>query len=149
MTATNTLPDTAVLYTDGASKGNPGPAGAGFVLCFGENTRVEEAIPLGITTVGVAEYRALLAGLARALADGVKHIEVYTDSEFMARQMLGIYKVRTPQIRPLYERACNLRARFESFKIQHVPRELNNLADGLAGCGARLSAQGEKVALED
>jgi len=148
MTAAKKTRDKAVLFTDGASKGNPGPAGAGFVLEFG-TVRIDKAIPLGVTTVGVAEYRALIAGLTEATAYGVESIEVFTDSEFMARQMLGIYKVRTPAIRPLYDRACKLRDGFEKFKIQHVPRELNNLADGLATDGAKASAQGEKVDLED
>ena len=148
MTAAKNTPDTAVLFTDGASKGNPGPAGAGFVLTIGSNVCIERAIPLGVTTVGVAEYRALIAGLSEAAACGVKAIQVYTDSEFMARQMLGIYKVRTPAIRPLYEWACKLRGRFEKFEIQHVPRGLNNLADGLATEGAKRSAQGEKAELE-
>jgi ribonuclease HI len=149
MTAAKPPLDTATLFTDGASKGNPGPAGAGFVLQVGDSLRVDRAIPLGVTTVGVAEYRALIAGLTEAAAYGVKSIEVFTDSEFMARQMLGVYKVRTPAIRPLYDRACKLRAGFEKFKIQHVPRELNNLADGLATDGAKASAQGERIDLED
>ena len=118
------------------------------MLEFG-TVRIDKAIPLGVTTVGVAEYRALIAGLTEAAEHGVKAIEVFTDSEFMARQMLGLYKVRTPAIRPLYDRACKLRDGFEKFKIQHVPRELNNLADGLATEGAKASAQGERVDLED
>jgi ribonuclease HI len=148
VTADKATPDTAVLFTDGASKGNPGPAGAGFVLTIGGEACVERAIPLGVTTVGVAEYRALIAGLAEAAACGVRAIQVYTDSEFMAQQMLGIYKVRTPAIRPLFDWACKLRGRFEKFEIQHVPRGLNNLADGLATEGAKASARGEKVELE-
>lgn len=149
MTAAKKTLDKAILFTDGASKGNPGPAGAGFMLQIGDNLRIDKAIPLGVTTVGVAEYRALIAGLTEATVYGVKSIEVFTDSEFMARQMLGIYKVRTPAIRPLYDRACKLRDGFEKFKIQHVPRELNNLADGLATDGAKASAQGERVDLEE
>lgn len=131
------------LYTDGASKGNPGPAGAGFAITDSAgNPLVQRAIPLGVTTVGVAEYRALIAGLCEAEARGIRHIHVFTDSQFMARQMQGTYRVRTPAIRPLYEWANKLRARFESFKIEHVPRSMNNLADGLANEGARLSAGG-------
>jgi ribonuclease HI len=139
--------ETTYLYTDGASKGNPGPAGAGFVLTDAAgNILVQRSIPLGVTTVGVAEYKALIAGLSEADSLGRRHIHVYTDSEFMARQMLGIYKVRTPAIRPLYEWANKLRAKFTSFKIQHVPREMNNIADGLATEGARQSAAGPQPA---
>ena len=131
------------LYTDGASKGNPGPAGAGFVISDAQgNILVQRGIPLGVTTVGVAEYRALIAGLSEAAAMGLRHIHVYTDSQFMARQMQGSYKVRTPAIRPLFEWASKLRGRFETFEIEHIPRTLNNLADGLATEGAVLSAQG-------
>jgi len=138
------MPDNVTyLYTDGASKGNPGPAGAGFVLAdVHGNPLVQRAIPLGVTTVGVAEYKALIAGLSEADARGVQHIHVFTDSQFMARQMQGTYRVRTPAIRPLFEWASKLRAKFASFKIEHVPRELNNMADGLASEGARLSAAG-------
>ena len=137
--------DHAFLYTDGASKGNPGPAGAGFVLTDAHGgVIVERAIPLGETTVGVAEYRALIAGLSEADARGIRSIHVYTDSQFMARQLQGIYKVRTPAIKPLFLWAVRLRARFETFKIEHVHRELNEMADKLASEGARRSAQGPK-----
>jgi len=139
--------ETTYLYTDGASKGNPGPAGAGFAITDAKgNVLVQRAIPLGVTTVGVAEYKALIAGLSEASTLGVQHIHVYTDSQFMARQLQGVYKVRTPAIRPLYEWANKLRAKFASFTIEHVPRELNNMADGLAGEGARLSAAGPQPA---
>lgn len=150
MTAANTAATTASLYTDGASKGNPGPAGAGFVLADADGRIiVQRAVPLGVTTVGVAEYRALIAGLSDAQARGVRRISVYTDSQFMARQLQGLYKVRTPAIRPLYDWACRLRARFERFEIQHVMREYNALADKLATEGARRSAAGEKAETPD
>ena len=150
MTEANTEATHAILHTDGASKGNPGPAGAGFVLTTraGE-TIVSRALPLGVTTVGVAEYRALIGGMSEALAQGINSLEVYTDSQFMARQMQGIYKVRTPCIRPLYEWANKLRGRFDRFQITHVTRDKNALADSLACEGAKRSAQGEKVELEE
>lgn len=150
MTEANTGARHAVLYTDGASKGNPGPAGAGFVLAnrHGE-TIIARALPLGVTTVGVAEYRALIGGMSEALAQGVCSIQIFSDSQFMVRQMQGIYKVRTPCIRPLYDWANKLRCRFERFEIIHVTRDKNELADSLACEGAKRSAQGEKVELED
>jgi len=140
------MPDEqAFLYTDGASKGNPGPAGAGFVLTDAHGgIIVQRAIPLGETTVGVAEYRALIAGLAEADSRGIRYIHVFTDSQFMARQLQGVYKVRTPAIKPLYLWAVRLRGRFAGFKIEHVHRELNGLADKLATEGAKLAAQGPK-----
>lgn len=134
----------ANLYTDGASRGNPGPAGAGFVLTTPHDAViVQRAIPLGITTNGVAEYRALIAGMAEAHSRGITHLRVFSDSEFMVRQMQGVYKVRTPAIKPLLQWAVRLRSKFEGFEIQHVPRERNNLADGLAAQGAALSAAGQ------
>ena len=93
----------AILYTDGSSRGNPGPAGAGFVLEEPDGTVTERAIPLGETTVGVAEYRALIAGLSEAASRGVRRLQVYTDSEFLCRQIQGEYKIRSAKIRPLYE----------------------------------------------
>ena len=132
--------DKAYLFTDGASKGNPGPAGAGFVLTDPHGGIIaQRAIPLGETTVGVAEYRALIAGLSEAHARGITHLQVYTDSEFMARQMQGVYKVRTPAIKPLFLWAIKLRAHFTAFKIEHVHREFNDVADKLATEGARQS----------
>ena len=132
----------AILHTDGASKGNPGPAGAGFVLTDPQgNVIVARGVPLGVTTVGVAEYKALIAGLSEALSRGITRISVYSDSQFMCRQLQGIYQVRTPAIRPLYEWAVKLRDRFESFEVCHVGREFNDEADRLAGEAAKRSAE--------
>ena len=123
----------AVLYTDGASLGNPGPAGVGFVLMGPDETLlVERAIPLGETTVGVAEYRALIAGLSEALSRGIRRVRAYSDSEFMCRQLQGKYKVRAKNIRPLYEWACKLIGQFDDFQIQHITRDGNQRADALA-----------------
>ncbi len=123
----------AVLYTDGASLGNPGPAGAGFVLTSPDKTVVvERAIPLEETTVGVAEYRALIAGLSEALSRGIRRVHVYSDSQFMCRQLQGKYKVRAKNIRPLHEWACRLIGQFEDFQIEHTARDGNQRADALA-----------------
>jgi len=136
----------ATLHTDGASKGNPGPAGAGFVITDERGEEIAaRAIPLGTTTVGVAEYKALIAGMSEAAARGITHLSVRTDSQFMARQMLGIYKVRTPAIRPLYEWANKLRAKFVKFEIEHILRGGNEKADALATEGAKRSAMGESA----
>jgi len=136
---------TAVLYTDGSSLGNPGPAGAGFVLEEPDSTVVERAIPLGKTTVGMAEYRALIAGLSEAISRGVQHIHVYSDSEFMCRQLQGEYKVRSANIRPLYQWACKLIGQFEEFQIEHTARESNQRADALAKQAAE-QARGDQEA---
>jgi len=134
----------AILYTDGSSLGNPGPAGAGFVLEEPDGTVVERAIPLGETTVGVAEYRALIAGLSEALSRGMQRIHVYSDSEFLCRQLQGQYKVRSANIRPLYEWACKLVDQFDKFQIEHTAREGNQRADTLAKHAAEQAKQNKK-----
>jgi ribonuclease HI len=136
------LTETATLYTDGASSGNPGPAGAAYVLLDEQGrTIAERAVPLGVTTVGVAEYNGLIAGLSEALNLGVRRISAISDSEFMCKQLQGKYRVRTPAIQPLYLRAKALAMKFEHFEICHAGREHNERADALAKEGARLSAR--------
>ncbi len=135
----------AVLYTDGSSLGNPGPGGAGFVLEEPDGTVVERAIPLGETTVGVAEYRALIAGLSEAISRGVQEVRVYSDSQFLCRQIQGKYKVRSANIRPLYEWACKLVGQFDKFQIEHTAREDNQRADALARQAAEQAKQNGKA----
>ncbi len=127
----------AILYTDGASLGNPGPAGAGFVLKGpGGQTIAERAIALGETTVGVAEYRALIAGLSEVLSRELGCVRVFSDSQFMCRQLQGKYRVRAAAIKPLYEWTQKLIQRLERFEISHIDREHNTRADELAKQGA-------------
>lgn len=143
MSDTRQKPEMATLYTDGASSGNPGPAGAAFVLLDEQGrTIAERALPLGITTVGVAEYKALIAGLAEALNLGVQRLQVISDSEFMCRQLQGKYRVRTEAIKPLYAKAKELSGKLAHFEICHAGREHNERADALAKEGARMSAKG-------
>ncbi len=128
----------AVLYTDGAARGNPGPAGAGFVLCDPQGGALtQRGIPLGEATNNVAEYRALIAGLHEARAIGIKHLLVRTDSELVSRQLNGRYRVKSANLRPLYEWARRLMRQFETIQIQHIPREENLEADRLAGEAAK------------
>ena len=132
----------AILYNDGASLGNPGPAGAGFVLETPQGRIIaQRAIPLGETTVGVAEYRALIAGLSEALSRGLQRIHVVSDSQFMCRQLQGKYRVRTAAIKPLYEWARKLSSRLQYFEIEHIAREHNTRADELAKQGAEKAKQ--------
>jgi ribonuclease HI len=102
----------------------------------------EGSLPLGRTTVGVAEYRALIAGLRAALDLGLSRIQVVSDSQFMCRQLQGQYRVRTPAIRPLFEKAQELIGRFADLEICHTEREHNERADALAKAAARRSRQG-------
>ena len=126
-----------ILHTDGACKGNPGPSGVGIALYKPGATEpthtVAERIPN--TTNNVAEYAAFIRGLKEALLRGAERLEVRTDSELMAHQLNGRYKVSAPQILPLYTEAKGLIARFASVRVVHIPREQNALADKLANQG--------------
>ncbi len=126
----------AMLWTDGAARGNPGPAGAGVMLKTeaGEVLAAEGQF-LGHTTNNVAEYKALLLGLERALALGVKRLEVRADSELLIKQLKGEYRVKNAGLRPLYEQALTLLRRFEDARLEHVRREHNVEADRLANEG--------------
>lgn len=122
-----------LVHIDGASRGNPGPAAYGVVMEAGDGSPLAAfAKALGETTNNVAEYQALLAALEYALAHRYPRVRVLTDSELLARQMAGTYKVKSSDLRPLFERARRLGAQFESFAIEHVPRERNREADRLA-----------------
>jgi ribonuclease HI len=125
--------DAHVLYADGASRGNPGPAAIGAVVydpVGGVVAEVSEAI--GETTNNVAEYEALIAGLDAALDHGVDRLRVCLDSLLLVRQVRGEYKVKAPGLRPLHRRVMALAGRFGAFSIEHVRREHNTVADGLA-----------------
>ena len=127
----------ATVYIDGASRGNPGPAGAGCVFVDAhEQPLLEVSKPLGRATNNVAEYSALVCALQEAQARGVRRLRVRSDSELLVRQLQGIYRVRNDALRVLYERACRVAAGFEQITFHHVPRERNRLADRLAGRAA-------------
>ena len=133
----------AILHTDGAAKGNPGPAGAGFVLTTETgDTIAEGAIPLGHATNNFAEYKALIAGLTEALARAIPTVEVFSDSELMCRQLNGQYRVKSEGLIPLYQEVRRLAAGFQIVKYTHVRRHLNERADALANEAAYLSARG-------
>ncbi|MFC1641380.1 ribonuclease HI family protein [Myxococcota bacterium] len=126
----------AVLFSDGASRGNPGPAGIGAVLEMSAGQRtVEISEYIGLATNNVAEYRALLAGLERALELGIRRLEVRADSELMIRQLRGEYQVKSASLLPLFQHARRLMGRFQQVILLHVRRELNTRADELANVG--------------
>ena len=118
---------------DGGSRGNPGPASYGVVV---RNERGEIVAKLkkyiGRMTNNVAEYYGLIAALDYAQSHGVRALRIESDSELLVRQMLGHYKVKSPELRPLFERAKKMSAALESFRIDHVYREHNSEADALA-----------------
>lgn len=127
-----------IIYTDGASKGNPGDAGIGVVISLPDGSVLREIGEyIGRATNNVAEYTALIRGLKEAATLGATHIEISTDSELMARQLAGVYKVKSPNLQPLYIQAISLIRNFSSVSISHVVRELNKRADELANQGVK------------
>ena len=123
---------TLVLHVDGGARGNPGPAAIGVVISDADGQVVEElAETIGVATNNVAEYRALLRGLERAAALGAGEVRIVNDSELVARQLTGAYKVKHPAMRPLYEQATAALAAFARWQIRSVPRAQNAHADEL------------------
>jgi ribonuclease HI len=123
----------AVLYTDGAARGNPGPAGSGAALVDENGHVVAEAMRhLGHATNNVAEYTALIIGLEEARKHDVEDLEVRMDSKLVVEQMNGKWRIRHPNLRPLAIRAGELLAHFPRWRIRHIPRDENAVADLLA-----------------
>ncbi len=120
------------LYVDGASRGNPGPAGAGILIERGGETLEGMAQYLGEKTNNQAEYEALILGLERLREIRAVAVEVRSDSELLVKQIKGEYRVRNRELRNLYNKAADLIREFESFSIRHIPREENRDADLLA-----------------
>jgi ribonuclease HI len=132
MTTANTRP-AYTAHIDGGARGNPGPAGYGVVVHDASGRKVAELSEyLGHQTNNYAEYQGLLGVLRYALANGVKALKVVSDSELMVRQMKGIYKVKHPELRKLYEEAQQMVRKLEHFEIRHAMREHNVDADRLA-----------------
>ena len=124
------------LYTDGASRGNPGKAGAGVVIL---NEQGEElaarSFYLGQCSNNVAEYKALISGLREATKLGCRQLDIFLDSQLIVRQILGQYKVKNAGLKPLYGEVRQLLTNFTKFTISHVPRNENKRADELANRG--------------
>ena len=121
-----------VVHVDGGSRGNPGPAAAAAVLSTPDGDVVDEAaVTLGTVTNNVAEYRGLLLGLERAAALGATEVEVINDSELIAHQVTGRYKVKHPDMKPLHAEALRALGGFERWSIRPVPRAQNADADAL------------------
>ena len=134
----------ARLSTDGGARGNPGPAAYGYVLEAEDGTLLDargEAI--GVATNNVAEYRALLAGLAKAVEVGVDDLEVVSDSELLVKQMTGEYRVKNKVLVELSLEAARLARELGSVRYRAVRRELNELADRLVN--EALDAEGERL----
>jgi ribonuclease HI len=121
------------LYCDGASRGNPGPSGAGVVILDKNGEQIFELSRfLDNATNNEAEYKALIRGLRAAADVGLKGVEIFLDSELVVNQLLGTYKVRNPRLLKLFEEAMSRLRLFDEYAIFHVGRELNQKADRLA-----------------
>ena len=121
-----------VVHVDGGARGNPGPAAAAAVVSAPDGAVLDRAAErLGETTNNVAEYRGLLLGLRRAAALGATEVEVVNDSELVARQVNGDYKVKHAAMKPLHAEAMALLARFDAWSMRNVPRAQNAEADRL------------------
>ena len=121
------------IHTDGAARGNPGPAGAGAYIQDQDGKLVSEEFRyLGEATNNVAEYEALLLGMECARDLGASRIEMRADSELVVRQLTGEYRVRNPALQKLHARVKQLAREFESVRYTHVRREQNREADRLA-----------------
>lgn len=126
------LPDDATLFADGGSRGNPGPAASGAVLLDPRGEFLDEVgLYLGRATNNVAEWTALCIGLERAVERGIRRLAVRLDSELVVKQMRGEYRVKHPDLQPLYRRARALLGEFDHVDIKHVRRKDNALADRL------------------
>ena len=121
-----------VVHVDGGARGNPGPAAAGAVVSTPDGDVLDEAAEaIGVATNNVAEYRGLLLGLARARELGATEVEVVNDSELVAKQVSGVYKVKHADMKPLHAAAVDVLRSFERWSIRSVPRALNAHADAL------------------
>ncbi len=129
------------MHVDGGARGNPGPAAAAAVISSPDGDVLEEHSELlGRATNNVAEYRALLLGLSRARELGAEEIEVVGDSELVAKQIQGLYKVKHEAMRPLYLEAMTALRGFRSWSIRTVPRAQNARADALVNAALDAAA---------
>ena len=125
-----------IVSCDGASRGNPGPAGAGAQIVDDDGVVLAEvAVGIGETTNNVAEYTAVIRGLERARELGAADVLLRSDSQLLINQLTGRYRVKTPHLQPLHRRVRELAAGFESIEYEHVRRERNVEADRLANQG--------------
>jgi ribonuclease HI len=128
------------MHCDGASSGNPGHSGIGVVINLnddeacrpGKNKTYNISEYIGVATNNVAEYAALLKGLEKLKSLGIQKIKIFVDSELLARQINGIYRVKNSNLIPLWIKAMNLLKGFSDYTVTHVPREKNKEADSLA-----------------
>ena len=121
-----------MIHVDGGARGNPGPAAIGVVVSTADGAVLDElAERIGVATNNVAEYQAVIKGVERAAQLGARELEIVNDSELVARQLSGDYKVKHPAMKPLYEQAMAALGGFDRWAIRSVPRAENAHADEL------------------
>lgn len=129
------------IYIDGGARGNPGPAGIGVVILDASGKKIREVSKyIGETTNNIAEYNALLYGLEEALILRTDEVKINLDSELVAKQITGDYRVKDANIRPLFERALNMLKSFKKFEVIHIEREKNKEADKLVNKAINLAS---------
>lgn len=122
-----------IIFTDGAARGNPGPAAIGVVIQDeAGNTLARISRRLAATTNNQAEYRAIIAGLEKAVSLGVGTVVIKSDSELVVNQINGKYKIKNTALRPLYQKVVQLAGSLESLTVSYIPRNRNSEADALA-----------------
>jgi len=124
------------LFTDGASKGNPGQSGIGIAIILNDEIIEEISENIGITTNNIAEYTAMMKGIKRLIELGIKKVEAFSDSELLVKQINGIYSVKNENLKKLHRQILSLIKNFDSFTLKHIPREENQLADKLSKKGS-------------
>lgn len=128
----DTSKDAVTIYSDGGSRGNPGPSAAGYVIVDSDrNVIAEGGEYLGITTNNQAEYQGVRLGLEKALELGISHVNFRVDSMLVVNQMKGLYKIKNRELWPIHERIRLLVSKFSVVTFRHVQREFNQLADGM------------------
>lgn len=132
MSGDNKQQDSAIIYSDGGSRGNPGPSAAGYVILNSSQEVIDQGGEyLGITTNNQAEYQGVRIGLERALARGIRRVDFRIDSMLVVNQMNGLYKIKNRELWPINERIRGLMTEFDKVTFSHVRREFNRLADGM------------------
>lgn len=144
----NTSEEKVTIYSDGGSRGNPGPSAAGFVMMNNRQEVIAEGGEyLGITTNNQAEYQGVRLGLEKALELGYKYVDFRVDSMLVVNQMKGLYKIKNRELWPIHERIRTLMTHFDRVTFMHVGRQLNKLADGVVN--KTLDAQKTQRLAED
>lgn len=124
--------DKVIIYSDGGSRGNPGPSAAGYVIMDHNQDVIDQGgAYLGVTTNNQAEYQGVRIGLEKALSLGIKRVDFRIDSMLVVNQMNGVYKIKNRELWPINERIRALMTEFEKVTFSHVRREFNQLADGM------------------